>query len=131
MFELQKKSKVKRIIQSPLALVFLCIILVILAKAAWRVYHKENLSRENLERQEAELLKLSSREEDLKKSIEFLKTEEGVESEIRSKFRLAKEGESIAVILDDGASNTAQASVQGGIGETSSFWQKLLKFLPW
>jgi cell division protein FtsB len=98
----------------------LAIIFVILIRSLWDVYQKEQLSAKNLLREQIEFDKLTSREKSLVSSIDHLKTEQGVESEIRNKFRVVKEGEQVAVIVDNNASNMSSVATT-----THSFWYKL------
>lgn len=127
MLESKEKKKIRKFLYSPLTLIFLGLILMVLVRAGWGVYHKERVSKENLERQKVELEKLALREENLAQSINYLKSEEGVEAEIRSKFRLAKEGESVAVIIDNEAptTTTSQATIST---ISAGFWGKLLNW---
>ncbi len=123
MLEFQQKKKFQRFLHSPLMIITLIIVFGVLAKASWGVYQKERLSAENLSRQNAELQKLSERENSLAQSIEYLKTDEGVEAEIRSKFRFARDGESIAVIIDNSSSTTRgvyQSTSASGATSTES-----------
>jgi len=101
MIEFQKKKRIKRIVYSPIVLLILAIILVILIRGVFGVYKKEKLSLQNLNQDKAELQKIVDRQNNLVSSIEYLKTEQGVEDEIRSKFRVVKDGEKISVIVDD------------------------------
>ncbi len=119
--ELNKKKTYRRFIYSPLFLLLLLSILLVLLKAVWGVYKKEEMSSNYLAREQLEFTKLKSREKELGKSVEYLKTEKGIEAEIRSKFRVVKEGESVAVIIDNDASNTAPISTT----TSRSIWTRI------
>ncbi|HEY4494693.1 MAG TPA: hypothetical protein VJC02_01160 [Candidatus Paceibacterota bacterium] len=107
MSDFNKKKKYKKYLLSPFTLLFLLIILSVLLKAVFGVYKKERISIEYLEREKIELSKLVDRKKNLEDSVNFLKTEKGIENEIREKFRVAKEDESIALIIDDSTSGTS------------------------
>lgn len=107
MSDFNKKKKYKKYLLSPFTLLFLLIILLVLLKAVFGVYKKERISIEYLEREKIELSKLVDRKKNLEDSVNFLKTEKGIENEIREKFRVAKEDESIALIIDDSTSGTS------------------------
>ena len=109
--EFRKKKKLKKIFYSPVILVILIVVFMILLKSVFGAYQKERLSSENLDKEKIELEKLSLRQKTLADSIEFLKTDQGVENEIRSKFRAVKEGERIAVIIDDNTKSTTTISM--------------------
>lgn len=121
MIEYQKKKKVKRMLYSPIVLLLLAIIFVILFRSLWSVYKKEKVSDENLSKERIELEKLSLREKSLASALEYLKTEQGIESEIRSRFRLVKEGEQVAVIVDEEATDTQEQASTTNRG----FWYRI------
>ena len=100
----------RKILYSPVTLFFLALIFLFLLKSLWGAYAKASLSASNLEKEKAELERIKSREKTLAHSIEFLRTEQGIESEIRTKFRAVKEGESVAVILDSDSTHLSIAS---------------------
>lgn len=101
MLEFQKKKRLRRILYNPFTLIFLAVITIFLLKGVWGVYQKKALSLETLEKERIELAKLEVREKNLAASLDYLKTEQGIESEIRSKFRAVKEGEKVAVIIEE------------------------------
>ncbi len=120
--EFYKKKAYKKYLYSPVTLLLLFIILLVLLKALWGVYKKEELSAEYLLRQQNEYNKLQARQKDLAQAVEYLKTDKGIEAEIRSKFRVVKEGESVAVIVDNDASTTKTILPAPKPG----FWKSLL-----
>jgi cell division protein FtsB len=105
MIDFQKKKKIKNIVHSPVFIIILFIILMILMRAIFSVYQKQSVSEINLNKERIEYQKMSQRKEKLVSSIDYLKTDDGVESEIRTKFRLVKEGESVVVIVNDASSS--------------------------
>lgn len=121
MLEFQKKKQLRKILYSPIVLLILAIIFVLLFRGVWGVYQKAHLSAENLEKERNELEKLALREKNLAASLDYLKTEQGVENEIRTKFRAVKEDEYVAVIVDPQASTTSTSTTttKGG------FWYRL------
>jgi cell division protein FtsB len=128
MLEFQQKKKLYQFLHSPLMLMALVVVLVVLAKASWGVYQKERLSAENLSRQNAELQKLSVRQNSLAQSIDYLKTDEGVEAEIRSKFRFARDGESIAVIIDNETATATKAVSVATSTESKGFFGRIFSW---
>jgi len=120
MMEFQRKKKIRRILYSPITLIILAIIFIIILKATWGVYKKEYISSENLDKEKVELAKLQSRQKDLAQAISYLNTDEGVENEIRTKFRAVKEGENLAVIIDAIATRTPEKA-----STTRGFWYNL------
>ncbi len=121
MLEFRKKKKIRKVLYSPIVLIVLTIIFFIMAKAVWGVYMKEKLSRQNLEKEKSELERLAIREKSLASSIDYLKTEQGIESEIRTKFRAVRENEKVAVIIEEQASSTPAVATSTSRG----FWYNL------
>lgn len=100
MRELEQKQKLKRRIYSIPALIGLFLITVALSRGAYSILTKERLTSKEVELLQEEVADLSEREAFLNSSIEKLKTEEGIEEEIKSKFNVARSGERVAVIVD-------------------------------
>lgn len=111
MHDFQKKKRIRKIMYSPITLTILAIVFAILTSGVWGVYNKMKLSVRNLEKERTEQAKLESRKSNLANSIEYLKTEQGIENEIRTKFRAVKDGEKIVVIVDDKDNTKTQDSV--------------------
>jgi cell division protein FtsB len=101
MLEFRKKKRIQKIIYSPIVLLILAIVLVLLLRGVVGVYKKERLTQHNLTKDKMELSKIISRQNNLASSLDYLKTEQGIESEIRSKFRVVKDGEKVSIIIDD------------------------------
>ncbi len=120
MFDFQKKKRIRKIIYSPFFLILLGIVFFLIVKGVWNIYKKNTLSLENLKQEQTERDKLVSRQANLAASIDYLKTDQGIESEIRSKFRAVKEGESVTVIIDKSVPTNVQATTT-----EKSFWQRL------
>ncbi len=62
---------------------------------------KLTLSKTRLETTAMELTKLEDHQDDLANKIKYLSTEQGIEAELRTKYRAIREGESVAVIVDN------------------------------
>jgi cell division protein FtsB len=122
MVEFNRKSRLRKYIHSLPALVLLLVILLLLLKAVWGVYEKERKSSENLDRARNEYLKIVAREKELRDAVDYLKTDKGIEAEIRTKFRAVREGESVAVIIDEEATSTAAVVEEAGL------WGKIKLF---
>jgi len=101
MRDFQRKRKIRRLLYSRSALAIAFILLILIGKATWGLYVKERESRENLDRVEAELSALTERERRLKEDIARLQTPEGLETEIREQFQVAKPGEQMVVLVGE------------------------------
>ena len=73
--------------------------------------------RENIERRIAEL---NERKIELEAKIEELSTEEGIDVLIREKYRVAKEGEQLVVIL-----NEEKEANEAENAKTKGFWIRI------
>ena len=101
MFEFQEKRKFKSIVYSYPVVVVVFILVAVVGRSAWGVYQKEQESARNLLFVRSELKTLEERKAFLQEEVERLKTDQGIENEIRHKFQVAKDGESIVVIVPE------------------------------
>lgn len=125
------KRRRKRFLSSPLLILGLLVVLLVLIKATWNIREKAVRSAGRLRAAEAELVKLKEHREDLERHVGYLSSEQGIEAELRTKYRAVKEGESVAVIVDDAqtaaalaASTTARAA--GPAPQNESWWRRAL-----
>jgi len=120
-----KKSKIgfKHVIYSKPFLVFLFVMTLLLGKAAYNVYQKEKLSKESFALASTRLVELTDREKYLSGEIKRLQKKEGVDEEIRDKFRVAKDGETTVFIVEP---NNEASSTQVNVKE--SLWQRFTGF---
>ena len=93
-------SKFKTFIFSKTAFVLSLVLLAVFVRATWSVSTKARQTKDNLELVREEYSELQDREVRLESEIEYLKTEQGIEAEIRDKFNVARAGESVVVIVD-------------------------------
>jgi len=101
---LEKKTYTK-LSKSKIMLLLLVIIIFVLIRGVWGVYKKERETSRNLETAQRELQELEEREKTLTEDVSFLRTQKGVETEIRKKFDVAQESEKVIVLInpkDDG-----------------------------
>jgi cell division protein FtsB len=101
MKKFQEKNIWSNIVQSKPVLFLLFILIVGLA---WSVYGLMERMKETAKNKEIEDIKISElreRRDKLTSDIASLKTEKGVEENIREKFGLSKDGESVIIIVED------------------------------
>jgi len=121
MQKFQAHRRARRIIYSWPSLVILFVIMLVLAKATWGAYGKYTLARDNLADVRREHDSLEGRKETLSREIARLKTQEGVEEQIRRNFQVAKPGEDLVVVTDTPTSTLATTSA-----EKQPFWKSWL-----
>ncbi|MFA6295576.1 MAG: hypothetical protein WC666_04120 [Candidatus Paceibacterota bacterium] len=122
----------KRFFSSFPVLIGVFVLSVVLVKATWNMLDKSSATYSKLSQVQTELDKLKMRERDLANQINYLSTEQGVEAELRTKFRAVKDGESVAVILESpkmSASSTQSASVIVAPIVNQSWWQRMLSYI--
>lgn len=117
------RSPWKRYLASPLALILSFIVFILLARASFSISQKSTLSASRLAQARVEFEKLKSRQDDLSSKVGKLSSDGGLESEIRSKYRAVKDGESVAVIIDDSKS-TSTATTSAPIKK--GWWGRLM-----
>ena len=100
MLHFREKRLFRRVIASKITLVVLLTLALLLSNSVWGVWGKMRETAELRAREEERLAELEARAAALKAEIDRLTTERGIEAEIRSKFDLAKSGESVLVITD-------------------------------
>lgn len=96
----QQKRDPMRLMWRRLLALGLLILLALAVRGVWGVYKKSVESRELKIEAQAQLDELRTREQQLRTDIANLKSERGVEAELRERYDLAREGESVVVIVD-------------------------------
>lgn len=124
MRELQRKQKLRQRLYSIPSLIGLFIIAILLTKGAVGVINKERESASRLKDLEEKAAALVVREGELKDGIARLKTEEGIEDEIKEKFSVTQEGEFVAVIVDD--RNASSSDDDGGKTWYKKLWNVII-----
>jgi cell division protein FtsB len=119
MAEFEERKKFWHIFYSPLVFIILLAVFFLMIQAMWKVYSHERASMQDRERIENQLAVVSQRGEVLKKQVDVLQTQQGVDDEIRSKFNVTKAGEGVAVIVNSTSAMSTTAPVV-----QESWWQK-------
>ena len=110
---------------NPLMMLIALALLVFLARAAWNVHRSASTVSAKLSQAQAEADKLTAEQQSLSSQIGDLSTPEGLEAELRMKYRAVKTGESVAVIVTDdqaSSSDDTASSTQAGL------WDRMLGF---
>lgn len=120
----REKKKIHQIVYSRPTLVLLAVLLVVALNSTWKIYEKASLAREQKNRLEKELEDLKARESELREKLAELKTERGLEEEIRTRFSVAKNGESVVVIVDPSSGEGTSTRDESGV---AGLWRKFLR----
>lgn len=97
MFE---KRRIRRFFFSRALTALLFVVLLLLVHAAWSAYQKASFAREHKDEAHAEQQKLQARADVLHEDIAELSTDRGIESALRSRFDIGREGEQLVVLVD-------------------------------
>lgn len=114
------------IINSPVSVVGALILLVILARTTWNIRQKAILSDLKLSQAQTEYAKEQARQKSLQAQVSYLSTDQGIEAELRDKYRAVKEGESVAVIIDGQTDAVPATSTVGPTLKAESWWREML-----
>ncbi len=120
MITILQKKRYERALYSRPTIFLLIILIIFLGKAVLNVYEKAQNTNENLELAEVELDTLEARKSLLEDKISTLGTPKGVEAEIRDKFNVVKEGESVIMIVE----GEPNGNKDSGWAE-KSFWERI------
>lgn len=113
MLDYQKKKKRNKVLYSAWMLLFLFLVSLVLVFRIVETVPKARDVLKNKDSSVAELDSLRERQTNLLAQIERLNTPKGVEEDIREKFRLAKEGEGLIVIVDEDTSKDGAKAASG------------------
>ncbi len=112
MDHLKRRQKTRKRLYSKLSVAVLALLFLALIHPTWKIFQKSRESAANFKRAEAELVELEARRERLASDVAYLGTEHGRDQEIRNKFGVAREGETMVVIvrneLDTGPTQVAE-----------------------
>jgi cell division protein FtsB len=107
MSKFQEKNRWKDILQSKPVLILFGIVIVFFI---WNVFNLMSRMQETIKNRKIEedkIAELKQRESNLSANIANLKTEKGVEENIREKYGLVKEGEGVIIVVEDKDKNNA------------------------
>ena len=113
-----------RLIGKRLFLISLFLLVGVAVSGVWKVYRKERESMSLRAEAERQLEDLSTRRAQLEEDIEKLKTPRGMEEALRERYRLAKSGENLIIIVNPPASLPIEttSSVMEWFQKTLSWW---------
>ena len=122
MHEFREKKRFRKLLYSNVSIVLLLVLLVLIGKGTWNMYTKQHEAYLDRVDVESSLSSLKSKQDFLTREISGLKTQNGVELEIRDKFNVKRPGEEVAVIVDSTTSIESAASASNLLGERVWGW---------
>ena len=121
MRELERKQKIRKRLYSVPVLIVLLAVLVI--RGTWQVIEKMQESQGYVKTLRDDVAAKEARQAELETGIAKLETTSGVESEIKGKFSVKKEGEQVAIIVD--ARESAPTTTPEKPSWFGSFWNTI------
>jgi cell division protein FtsB len=100
MREFQEKQKIRKRVYSRTSIIALLILCILIGKGLAGVYAKEKDSRLEVERLVKQKKEVEEKLAMVSTQADRLKTDTGIEYEIRNKFDVVKEGEEVIVVVD-------------------------------
>ena len=95
-----QKSDPVRLWGRRLLIIALFVLVLLVGGGVWSIYHKEIEAKANGQAAAAALADLKERQIQLGADIAKLKTNSGVEAELRQQYELGRSGEGLIVIVD-------------------------------
>ncbi len=123
MIPFQERNKFRKVLYSKATILVFFVLVVMLARGAWNIHEKASIARSERDETAHTLLELQNRTTELQVSLSRLRSERGIEEEIRQKFTVAKLGEEVVVVVDDLPKKGENSETQG-----LGFWAKLTGF---
>ena len=96
---LEEKKKIKRVLYSKTTLILVLLLFILAVRGTWNLYQKSQEAKNNRLIVESQIKDLKTREAFLHNELNNLSTDYGIESEVRQKFNVKKDGEQVAVII--------------------------------
>ncbi|MEK7460146.1 MAG: hypothetical protein AAB628_01200 [Patescibacteria group bacterium] len=124
MIPFQERKKFRQIIYSKASIAVLLVFSVLIAHGAWKVHEKAIIAKAESGEAERTLSEMENRSKELEASLVRLKTDRGIEEEVRQKFAVARPGEEVVVIVDE----NSKKSKNGEALEEKSFWDSIKSF---
>lgn len=122
MIPFQERKKIRKILYSKTTLVVLALLVFAVGRGAWGIYQKAEIARSERDIAARSLAELQARTSELQTSLALLKSDKGIEEEVRQKYTVARPGEEVVVVVDD----SAKKGKNGEVVETKSFWQQII-----
>lgn len=121
MIPFQGRQKLRRILYSKVTLFILAVLVFFVGRGAWNTHEKAQIARSERNIAERALLDLEARSSELRASLIRLKSERGIEEEVRQKYTVARPGEEVVIVVDDSVKKGENGETVAGKGLWSSF----------
>ena len=120
MLPFQERKKFRKILYSKASILVLLVGLVLVSRGAWSVHQKAEIARTERNESVRMLAELQGRNTALEASLERLKSDKGIEDEVRQKYAVARPGEEVVVVVDESGKKGKNSDEV----PQKSFWQR-------
>lgn len=124
MIPFQERKKIRKILYSKMSLAVLAVLLFAVGRGAWSIHQKAGIAQAERDIAAHSLSELESRNTELQASLARLKSDRGIEEEVRQKYTVARPGEDVVVVVDE----KAKKSENGETSTGESWWQNIVSF---
>ena len=121
MLDIHQKRKIRGVMYHRFTLLAIFLVFLIVLHSTWSVYEKKRESESLMNASKNHVAELLDRDKELRNKIQRLDTEIGIEEEIRSKFSVTKEDETMVIVVPEEENKVTQTD------NTESIWQKIKK----
>lgn len=119
----RKEHIIKSIFFSPIGVALSLVLLVVLVRANYSLYEKNDTARENRETLLRELNAMELRKDRLSATLGRIGTDKGEEIALREQYDMGREGEEMIVVVDLDEAKSAQT-------EESTLWSYIRSLVP-
>lgn len=124
MFDFHEKRKIRNWLYSKPVLVLMLIPIGFLSVSVFERFEKERETAEKRDERQAELDVLNERAAAFEARVDYLKSERGIETEIRDRYDAVKKGEQAVIIVGDTSTIEYDNSLEEN-EEDKSFFSRL------
>jgi len=122
MLPFQERKKFRKILYSKASILVLLVVLVLVSRGAWQVHEKAIIARAERDESARVLSGLEERNRALEASLVRLKSNQGIEDEVRQKYAVARPGEEIVIVVDE----SDKKGKNRDEAPQKSFWQRFI-----
>lgn len=123
MLPFQERKKIRKFLYSKVTLFILFVLVSFLAQKGWVIHKKAEIARAERIEAKKDLEDLQNRIQTLEASLAQLRSDKGIEQELRQKFTVARPGEEVVVVVDAGDKKSKNSE-----GEKEGFFQGIVSF---
>ena len=124
MIPFQGRQKLRKILYSKVTLFVIAVLVFFVGRGAWNTHEKAQIARSERNIAERSLSELESRASELQASLIRLKSDRGIEEEVRQKYTVARLGEEVVIVVDD----SVKKGENGEAVAEKSPWQSFVSF---